>query len=326
MWELDCEESWAVKNWCFWTVVLDKTLESPLACKEVQPVHSIGDQSWVFIGKTDAEAETPILWPPHEKSWLIGKDPDDGRDCGPEEKGTTEWDGWMASSTRCTWGWVNSWSWWWTGRPEVLRFMGLQRTDTTERQLNWTELKLGISLWSIYPDKSILQKDTYPSKVIARHRNNRTVHHQMNPERLSIYSLYYYSARKQNEICAICSIMDGPGDYHMNQVNQTEKTSITDTIYAAGATAKSLKSCLTLCDPTDGSPPSSPVPGILQARTLEWVAISFSNAWKWKMKVKLLSRVRLFVTPWTAAYQAPPSMGFSRQEYWSGVPLPSGGL
>ena len=87
--------------------------------------------------------------------------------------------------------------------------------------------------------------------------------------------------------------------------------------------AKSLQSCPTLCDPIDGSPPRSPVPGILQARTLEWVAISFSNAWKWKEKVKSLSRVWLLATPWTAAYQAPPSMGFSRQEYWSGVPLPS---
>ena len=92
---------------------------------------------------------------------------------------------------------------------------------------------------------------------------------------------------------------------------------------AAAAAAKSLQSCLTLCDPRDGSPPGSPVPGVLQARTLEWVAISFSNTWKWKVKVKLLSRVRLLTTPWTAAYQAPLSMGFSRQEYWSGVPLPS---
>ena len=89
------------------------------------------------------------------------------------------------------------------------------------------------------------------------------------------------------------------------------------------AAAKLLQSRPTLCDPRDGSPPGSPVPGILQARTLEWVAISFSNAWKLKVKVKSLSRVRLFETPWTAPYQAPPSMGFSRQEYWSGVPLPS---
>ena len=92
---------------------------------------------------------------------------------------------------------------------------------------------------------------------------------------------------------------------------------------AATAATKLLQSCPTLCDPRDGSPPGSPVPGILQARTLEWVAISFSNVWKWKVKVKLLSRVRLLATPWTAAHQAPPSMGFSRQEYWSGVPLPS---
>ena len=93
--------------------------------------------------------------------------------------------------------------------------------------------------------------------------------------------------------------------------------------HAAAAAAKSLQLCLTLCDPRDSSPPGSPVPGILQARTLEWVAIAFSNAWKWKVKVKLLSRVQLFTTSWTVAYQAPPSMGFSRQEYWSGVPLPS---
>ena len=96
-------------------------------------------------------------------------------------------------------------------------------------------------------------------------------------------------------------------------------------VSAAAGAAKSLLSCLTLCNPRDGSPPGSPVPGILQVRTLEWVAISFSNAWKWKVKVKVLSRVWLPATPWTAAHQAPPSMGFSRQEYWSGVPLPSPG-
>ena len=91
MWELDGgEESWAPKNWCFWTMVLEKTLESPLDCKEIQPVHPEGAESWVFIGRTDVEAETPILWPPYAKSWLIGKDPDAGRDWGQEEKGMTE--------------------------------------------------------------------------------------------------------------------------------------------------------------------------------------------------------------------------------------------
>ena len=89
-WELDCEESWLVKNWHFWTVVLEKTLESLLDCKEIRPVHPKGGQSWVFIGRTDVEAETLILWPPHEKSWFVEKDPDAGRDWGQEEKGTTE--------------------------------------------------------------------------------------------------------------------------------------------------------------------------------------------------------------------------------------------
>ena len=90
MWELDYKESWVLKNWCFWTVVLEKTLESPLDCKEIHPAHSEGDQSWVFIGRTDVETETPILWPPSAKSWLIWKDPDAGKDWGQEEKWTTE--------------------------------------------------------------------------------------------------------------------------------------------------------------------------------------------------------------------------------------------
>ena len=98
---------------------------------------------------------------------------------------------------------------------------------------------------------------------------------------------------------------------------------INDLNFHCAAAAKSLQSCPTLCDPIDGSPAGSPIPGILQARTLEWVAISFSKAWKWKVKVKSLSRVQPSATPWTAAHQAPPSMGFSRQEYWSGLPLPS---
>ena len=151
------------------------------------------------------------------------------------------WDGWMASRTRWTWVWVNSRSWWWTGRPGVLRFMGLQRVGHDwANELNWTELR-----------------------------------------NLIFTKLTQYSA------------------------------------------AKSLQLCPTLCDPIDSSPPGSPIPGILQARTLEWDAISFSNAWKWKVKGKSLSCVRLFTTPWTAAYQAPLTMGFARQEYWRGVPSPS---
>ena len=108
MWELDCEEGWAPKNWCFWTVVLEKTFENHLDWKEIQPVHPKGDQSWVFIGRTDAEAETPILWLPHVKCWLIGKDPDAGWDWGQEEKGTTEDEmaGWHHQLDGCEFEWT----------------------------------------------------------------------------------------------------------------------------------------------------------------------------------------------------------------------------
>ena len=139
MWELDCEESWAPKKWCFWTVVLEKTLESPLDCKEIQPVHSKGDRPWDFFGRNDAKAETLVLWPPHAKSWLIGEDSDAGRDWGQEEKGTSEDEmaGWHHQLDGHEFEWTpgvgdgqgglaccNSW-----GRKE---------SDTTE-QLNWTE-------------------------------------------------------------------------------------------------------------------------------------------------------------------------------------------
>ena len=144
MQELDCEESWAPKNWCFLTVVLEKTLESPLDCKEIQPVHPKGDQSWIFIGRTDAEAETPIRWPPDVKNWFIGKDPDAGKDWGQEEKGNDRgWDGWMASLAVWTWVWVYSGSWWWTG----LQFMRSQRTrHDSVTELDWLADEM-ISLW-----------------------------------------------------------------------------------------------------------------------------------------------------------------------------------
>ena len=137
--ELDYEESWAPKNWYFWTVVLEKTLGSPLDCKEIQPVHPKGDQSLVFIGRTDMKAETPMLWPPHAKSWLTGKDPHPGRDWGQEEKGTTEdemagWHHWLD-------GHESEWS---PGDGDGQGSLacciswGLKESDTTER-LNWTE-------------------------------------------------------------------------------------------------------------------------------------------------------------------------------------------
>ena len=150
MWELYYKESRAQKNWCFWTVVLEKTLESPLDSKKIQPVHPKGDQSWVFIGRTDFEAETPILWPPDAKSWLIWKDPDVGKDWGQEKKGDDwGWDGWMASLTHWIWVWVKSGSWWWTGRPGVVKFMGSQRVGHDwATEVNWT--RKNASCMSLY--------------------------------------------------------------------------------------------------------------------------------------------------------------------------------
>ena len=149
MWELDGEESWGPINGCFRAVVLEKTLESPLDCKEIQPVHPKGDQSWVLIGRTDVEAETPILWPPHVKSWLIGKDPNSWEGLGAEGEGDDrEWDGWMASPTRWTWVWVDSGSWWWTGRPGMWWLMGSQRVGHNwATELNWNNLNTSFSSW-----------------------------------------------------------------------------------------------------------------------------------------------------------------------------------
>ena len=165
MWELDCEESWAPKNWCVWTVVLEKILESPLDYKEIQPVHSEGDQPWVFFGRNDAKAESPVLWPPHVKSWLIGKYFDAGRDWGQEEKGTTEDEmaGWHHWLDGCESEWIlgvgdgqrglaccDSW-----GRKEL---------DMTE-QLNWTK---------------------YHGQVVEVHSNHASVEHESWAE--AIYS------------------------------------------------------------------------------------------------------------------------------------------
>ena len=140
MWELDCEESWVLKNWCFWTVVLEKTLESPLGCKKIQPVHPKEDQSWVFIGRTDVEAETPILWPPDAKSWLTWKDPDTGKDWRREEKGTTENEmvGWHhqlnGHGFECTLGVGDG-----QGGLVCWGAWGRKESDMTER-LSWIEL------------------------------------------------------------------------------------------------------------------------------------------------------------------------------------------
>ena len=149
MWELDYKESWAPKNWWFWTVVLEKPLESPLECKEIQPVHPKRDQSWVFIGRTDVEAETPILWPPDVKNWLIGKDLDAGKDWGQEEKGMTE-DEMMGWHHR-----LDGHGFEWTpgvgdgqGKLGCCGSWSLKELDTTE--LNWTVLLMCV--WSVVFD------------------------------------------------------------------------------------------------------------------------------------------------------------------------------
>ena len=140
MWELDYKESWVPKNWYFWIVVLQKTVEGPFSCKEIKPVHPKRNQSWVFIGKTYAEAEIPTLWARDVKNWLTGEDPDAGKERRQEEKGTVGWDGWMASLTWWTWVWVGSGSWWWTGKPGMLQSLGLQRVrHDWATELIWTE-------------------------------------------------------------------------------------------------------------------------------------------------------------------------------------------
>ena len=163
MWELNHKESWEPKNWCFWTVVLEKTLESPLDCKEIQPVHSKGNQSWIFIGRTDAKAETPILWPPDVKNWLIWKDPDAGKDWRREEKGTTEDEmvGWHIQLSGHEF----------EQAPEVGDGQGSlacccpwchKQLDMTQR-LNWTEWKL-LNRWKI----TILYNKHFEKGVLHR--------------------------------------------------------------------------------------------------------------------------------------------------------------
>ena len=170
MWELDCEEGWVPKNWCFWTIVLEKTLESPLDCKEIQPVHSEGDQPWDFFGRTDAKAETPILWPPHAKSWLIGKDSDAGTDWGQEEKGTPEDE--MAGGHH----WLNGHESEWIlgvgdGQGDLVCWdsWGRKELDTTE-WLKWTELN-----WCYFTLKKIC-KFTTNSIVLSRGWMEKMIH------------------------------------------------------------------------------------------------------------------------------------------------------
>ena len=158
MWELHCEEGWAPKNWCFWTVVLEKTLESPLDCKEIQPVHSEGDQPCHFFGRNDTKAETPVLWPPHAKGWLIGKDSDAGRDWGQEEKGMTEDEmaGWYHWLDGCESDWTPGIG---DGQGGLVccDSWGRKESDTTE-QLIWSDLKKLKRTKQLWKRKSKIKK------------------------------------------------------------------------------------------------------------------------------------------------------------------------
>ena len=178
--------------------------------------------------------------------------------------------------------------------------------------------KVLFSLWGIFFLTYSFWR-TYMHPAVPRFKDKSTLCPPFTPHQAELtilivcsYSVYFFKKPMPMDILY----------KFVNKLFCYKRKNSHSTSYAAAA-AKSLQSCPTLCDPRDGSPPGSPVHGILQARTLEWVAISFSNAWKWKVKVKSLSHVRLLATSWTAAHQAPPSVGFSRQEYWSGLLLPS---
>ena len=155
------KEGWALKNWCFWTVVLEKTLESPLDCKEIQPVHPKGDQSWVFIGRTNAEAEIPNIMATWCEELTHWKRPWcwERLKAGGEED-DRGWDGWMASATPWTWVWVNSGSWWWTGRPGVLQSLGLQRVGDDWTELNWMP-SIELAMCCMHKDNTWLYTVSY---------------------------------------------------------------------------------------------------------------------------------------------------------------------
>ena len=178
MWELDCEESWVPKNWCFWTVVLEKPLESPLNCKEIQQVYSKGDQSWVFFGRNDAEAETLVLWPPHAKSWLIGKDSDAERDWGQEEKGMTEdeMSGWHHRLNAHGFGWTPG-----VGDGQgglaCCGSWGRRVRNDWATELNWTETTTNPSVKQtevIEESKEILLVHTFEQSLDCTYSSDRS--------------------------------------------------------------------------------------------------------------------------------------------------------
>ena len=264
MLELYHKEGWTPKDYAFELWCWKRLLRVPWTTRRLSQsiLREINPEE--DIGQTDAEA--PKLWPPHVKSWLSGKDPDNGEDWRHEEKGMAEMVGWYH--------WLNG--------HEFQQALEGQKSLTCCS--SWGRKEFDTTEWLNKIHTTWLRQASVVEKAETAERQ----------------ALVYMS-----------SLLF---PYWVKLLNNAP---------TAAAAAKSLQPCPTLCNPIDSSPPGSSVPGILQVRTLEWVAISFSNAWKWKVKVKLLSRVRPLATPWTAAYQPPPPMGFSRQEYWSVVPLPS---
>ena len=316
MWELVYDESWAPKNWCFWTAVLEKTLESPLDCKENQ-VHSKGDQPWDFFGRNDAKAETPVLWPPHAKSWLIGKASDAGRDWGQEDKGTTEDEmaGWHH--------WLNGRGSEWTpgvgdgqGGLECCDSWGRKESDWAT-ELNWTDLSAhSPSTWNS-PNFPLKFSYRYPCgsllhllKVFAQMSSQWDVFwsNQLNckvsPTLLNIitfflqylspvnilyisfnYFIYYLTSILEympQEVRYLCLYFSSPNSTTLTPLIFSPVSRIVSVPGSSNgeesacntrtAAHKSFQSCLTLCDPIDGSPPGSPVPGFNHClRKIAWI-------------------------------------------------------
>ena len=307
MWDLDYKESWVQKNWCFWTVVLEKTLESPLDSKEIKPVHLKGDQSWIFIERTDVVAETPILWPFDAKNWLICKDPDAGKDWKQEEKGTTkdEMIGWP-SQAQWTWVWANSGSWQWTGRPDLFRSIGSQsRTQLSDwTELTWPDIchqKLTISVFA-HNFLSFRFSVSVTVCLFFLHSCSRSLPLLLFPIFQPLSGFTFFPIQHRLNSPSFHSPLCSPS-------------------YNAAAAAKLLQSCPTLCNPIDGSPPGSPIPGILQARTL--VGCHFLlQCMKVKSESEIAQLCPTLSNPMDCSLPGSSIHGIFRKEYWSGVPLP----
>ena len=287
MWELDHKQGWVLKNWCFQAVVLQKTLESPLDCK-IKLLSPKGNQPWYPLEGLMLKLKLQYF--------------------GHLLRGTD----WLEKTLMLA-------------KIKGRRKSGWQRMRWLDGNTDSIDMNLR-KLLEMAKDREALH-----ATVDGGHRKSDMIDNWKTTTKT--YMSFPGGTSGKESGCQYRRFWRRGFSLLVGKIPWLEMGIATHCSFLAWripwtekpatVTAKSLQSCLTLCDPIDSSPPGSPVPGILQARTLEWVAISFSNAWKWKVKVKSLSLVRPSATPWTAAFQAPPSMGFSRQTYWSGVPLPS---